>query len=591
MPKYIVNTPTFNPIDFETRIKPMAAYADTFNKNLEALDQAGISGDAIGGLIDPNRDKELADVYNSYSTMLGDTVNTMLNSGDIGKARNNLRALRSKYANELVPIQQGYNSWQEAIKNYDAQKAKDPSLIGVDPRKYSISNYMKGQSPKDHAVSGQMLYSQGQNDAKAASARRVITDKWKLTPELMGQYFDKIKRTGFNQDELAQNLKDTIIAQRGTLEGVNSGDINTVVGYLKDSFNRIGKANGINKLDDDNFEQAANWLYNGILSGLSYNEEEKNLRNENFLNPLQRAELESKNINNSILRAKLEAARNGNDEESIPEKTYNTLPAYEITGDVSKYNSMAQMLADLHLGKVTLDSETGKTIAEGVLGKDPYRNVPTWQATSRKETYGDALYKLAKELGETEGTKDEFIKAVNNMTPDQLASALQNYQDKITENVKRYQVYISDLVPKAQEYVTNSINHANSINKEKSKTSFIHDAKGHTVSSIPSHGTFELPRNANEAKKGLIFRELTDKNETGDKLYISPEVWNDTPVIIRGYQLSLQEAMNLYASLLEGNNQDDWATASEVAANIMNTIATRAMGHAKAQSETDSKLE
>lgn len=562
MPKYIVNTPTFNPIDFEQRIKPMEAYVNTYNKQQDALDEAGILGDTIGSLLDPERDKDLYTSYTNYSNLLNNTVDEMIRTGDISTSRNNLRALRRQYANELVPIKQGYDTWQKAIESYDKAREKDPTFIGTDPRGYSISNYMKGASPSDHYVSGNALYAMGQADSKVASARRKLFDDWKLNPQLGGQYFSRAVIEGWSQDELSNALAAGIVQSGGKLP--DKAELDSATRYLYDAYNRIADNFKIDRFRNsdgsltENYTQAGDFILNGLLSGIGYDYTEEMKGNEAYLNPLQQAQL------NNLNR---EAAAAENADLGGASMPYVNIPFVDASGaiDTSKYQEDMEFLAKMLDNPALLNEEREEPPITVVTPQNEFHPVID---EGRKVKYNvDRLQSISRKYG-LSFTLDEKDGVYNLEGAEAAISKLAN---DVAKNAKLYQA--------TQYRTTDDSNVVDVVNNASKVAGGIVDASGRKskeVSSIPKGGTFILNPTLT-GNQNYIEYKVEDKDGNVKTYKVSPENFSNR---MRGYIETYKQAV------AAGDIQNVAAWRHQ----IMTEIYTTANGRAKTQTDTDSKL-
>lgn len=275
MPRYLAVAPTFNPIDYRTRIQPLEQYKEEYDKRLDALDEQGVLADAIGGLIDEQQDPELARIYKDYSNKMNTVASDLLRTGDLRSSRQSLRELRSDYANKLVPIQQAFNSRAEAGKAFRNAKMKDPSLRGNDPLSYSLSDYMGGKNPDVFTVSGDRIYAEGLADAKAQVSRveNVMKD-WGLDPKLGSQYFSRLVANGYSADQVSAALAQMAgkdITDPSSLKAIQG--VNEVYDYIGGALDRLYSSSGVNNLENSaDQKEIMGRALNGILAGISYYE-------------------------------------------------------------------------------------------------------------------------------------------------------------------------------------------------------------------------------------------------------------------------------------------------------------------------------
>lgn len=297
MPRYSMVAPTFNPVDYKTRIQPLEQYKEEYDKRMDALDEQDVLASTIGGLIDENQDPELARVYKDYNDKMVNTANELLRTGDLSSSRRALRELRSDYANKLVPIQQAFNSRAEAAKSFRDAKIKDPSLVGNNPINTNLGSWMNGKAPDTFTVSGDKVYAEGLADAKAQSARlRTVLKDWGIDENLGSQYFVQAYQYGYSADQIGEalaNLAGKDLSDKSTLNGI--GEIRSAYGYIANALNRIGNANGVDRLQDVNDKRTVlSKGLDGILAGLSYDYKEERQKNEDFMSRYQNAMLKLK---------------------------------------------------------------------------------------------------------------------------------------------------------------------------------------------------------------------------------------------------------------------------------------------------------
>lgn len=289
MPNYIVTTPTFNPIDFATRIKPMEKYVETFNKNQDALDNISLEGDNIAGLITNNEsDKGLRDLYSDFDNSVTEAVNNMLASGDISAGRRAVANLSRFYQRHLSPIKTAAEARNKAIAAYD-KAMTDPDFIGVDPRIYGVSSYMNGESPMDHSSNGKNIESSAMLSMQAASKRHLEDNGWQLDPSLLNQYFTRDVETGYrgaDVDTIWNSLSDNVKA--GKTKDMLAASLSDLERDIYNTIDEVSTIYGFDKFSDENlYNRALGYALKGAREGIFYDKKNSHLGNEGYMNPLQ----------------------------------------------------------------------------------------------------------------------------------------------------------------------------------------------------------------------------------------------------------------------------------------------------------------
>lgn len=581
MPRYTQVTPTFTPVDYATRIAPLEEYKDEYDKRLDKIEEQGLLADAIGGLIDENTDPELMQVYNDYSTKMQNTAKNLLDSGDLRSSRQSLLELRRDYANKLLPIQQAFNNRADAAKSFREQKAKDPTYIGTDPLSHGLKDYMNGKSPDDKSVSGAQLYAMGQSDAKAASSRRILRDKWGLDSSLGNQYFSRMIREGWSQKEIEDALYKL---SNGEATEADLKDASGAVRYLQEASNRIASAYKVGDFnDDEKIAQSQAFIMNGLLSGMTYSEDDDTKSYDPaFWDKAEKEKLELK-------KAKGEFTQDN------PELSYSITPLININGKLIRKDDAAETLSWFKSGNTNLDAFSTKRIEDNdSVPKDekgnplPYINS---YKTYKKKTYGEDLYELAKSQGVIDKnlSYNEFKNDINSNKLT-INGIIDNLESKIIQNAQMYGEARGNITD--TKYFAKNINDANTtfIN-DKGKVgndSLIKDGKGNPVASIPEEDVeYVLPVRASQ-RKGIRVKS----NKDGSVYYINPSAFYGSAVVIPttggGYAtIPLSDAINYYYIAIDNGDNE---TAHYLRGEIMDQLAVYTRNRVKTQSSTDSKI-
>lgn len=276
-----MNASVFNPIDFATRIKPIEAYVDTYNKESQALDSIAAAGDTVSSLITNNEeDKPLRDIYISYNNALEDAVKT-LDSGDISSGMRKIRELSRVYYKDLNPISAAAAARNKDIENYRTEVAKG-DYIGYDPSLRGVSSYMNGNIPNSSFVHGDTLYKAAMSAMSAASTRNQTVSDWGLDEDLFNLYFKKENKIGFSDTDVNaiwDKVSDTVKAGKTKEElkkslSVLESDLYNSVQSVYDRY--IGDG------FDDNpqlKEKALEYILAGAKDGIGFKYTENNLSN------------------------------------------------------------------------------------------------------------------------------------------------------------------------------------------------------------------------------------------------------------------------------------------------------------------------
>lgn len=580
MPRYTQVTPTFAPVDYATRIAPLEQYKDEYDKRLDKIEEQGLLADAIGGLIDENTDPELMQVYNDYSTKMQNTAKDLLDSGDLRSSRQSLLELRRDYANKLLPIRQAFNNRAEAAKSFREQKAKDPTYIGTDPLSHGLKDYINGKSPNDKSVSGAQLYAMGQSDAKAASSRRILRDKWGLDSSLGNQYFSRMIREGWSQKEIEDALYKL---SNGTATEADLKDASGAVRYLQEAGNRIANAYKIADFnDDEKIAQSQAFIMNGLLSGMTYSEDDDTKSYDPaFWDKAEKTKLD-------LEKARREAVEDGGND--LP---YTLVPLTEV----ADLKGVSQAKDDLSfLGRMKADPS--KVMQEmkfagpqapgiGKQNSEPVTSYPNF----------DKIARLAKKYNvDLEGyvTNQNGKYIINN------SSKLEDLIDRVASIAhQEASINIPVYNTTKDDNLINQINKRSITSKDVKKENK-HGIAEYTGEELPSGGTFRL----NPYMKGSdVYYEYVVRNSKGDYdvYHIGPDSVDSTVAgTLNGKSITYTEywlkqyrdAMSEASSVK--NNPEKYREVINRANTARHNAMVLAYGSAeqkaKVRSTTDSKL-
>lgn len=554
MPSYTVVTPQFNPIDFAERIAPMEQYAKAYNAQEEALSEAGILADTVGSLINREKDSELYKTYESFSNEITNTVDNLSSSGDISSTRNALRDLRRRYASDIQPIQTGYAAWQQAIADYDKMLTTNPTYLGVDPRSYSISDYMRGNSPKDYSVSGELLYSTANADAKAASSRRVLINDWGLDPALLGQYFSKEMATGYSANEVGEILlRDLTAASKASPE--KKEQLGEAIRYMANAYNRIADTYGIDAFGRGtyNYNRAGNYIMQGLLSGMTYDYNEKNLANGS---------------------ASGSGGADGYSEAPLPFRPTEVVDARNAK-DIAPLQKDADFVASIYanpqlLAETNELSEEDKKKVHSASGLT--RPGMVWGNIAIPDTNIERFEKIAKRYGYEGGLFTE-VDGKYEVNDDAIMFIQDAINSQIENNVKINNVLTSNVTDESGmvDYINQTMLANKGINAFEVRGK---GRKGKEVASIPAGGTFSL--DVTQPGNYFTYTALDDRGRKKEYLVPAEAVNAETLMYV-----------NLAKELNKAGDTEGAMRYMELA---FSQLYTAANGKAKIQTKTDSKL-
>lgn len=204
---YLTVNTQFNPYTLQEMLVPYQMYGEEYRRREDLQNQYSDAADVLGAYLDMERDKEAYAAYNAYKNALDAAATDLSTNGLSAANRKTLNNLRRRYNTEITPISAAIESRQNYIKDYDALRAKDPTLLSsINPSAVSVDAFLNGKTPERLDVYGSQIYSRMEAQAKAASQRMQYDPQFFKTME--DQYWAIKQRKGFNSYDTQRFLQD-----------------------------------------------------------------------------------------------------------------------------------------------------------------------------------------------------------------------------------------------------------------------------------------------------------------------------------------------------------------------------------------------
>lgn len=204
---YLTVNTQFNPYTLQEMLVPYQMYGEEYRRREDLQNQYSDAADVLGAYLDMERDKEAYAAYNAYKNALDAAATDLSTNGLSAANRKTLNNLRRRYNTEITPISAAIESRQNYIKDYDALRAKDPTLLSsINPSAVSVDAFLNGKTPERLDVYGSQIYNRMEAQAKAASQRMQYDPQFFKTME--DQYWAIKQRKGFNSQDTQRFLQD-----------------------------------------------------------------------------------------------------------------------------------------------------------------------------------------------------------------------------------------------------------------------------------------------------------------------------------------------------------------------------------------------
>lgn len=256
----VLDTSNFKPFEYDEMIKPLLLYKQEEEARQKAYLELQDKIATLADLENSEQDIEHYNKYKAYNQELEEVADSMSKYG-LTRRNNKVFQLYKKYNSEIKPSQLLLDKRNELIKEQREMSLKDPTLMFNINYADASLNDVKAHKGTYESISGDMLYKMGKEQAAAASLRNISIGR---RQELANQYF--AIRKGYGA-EAAQRF----------LENQNE------IPELANAVNRIKNSAGTSRLGDDS--RATDYILNGIMSGLAYDENHQNDRS--YASPIE----------------------------------------------------------------------------------------------------------------------------------------------------------------------------------------------------------------------------------------------------------------------------------------------------------------
>lgn len=277
MPRYLINTPTFDPISLEDRLKPIDAYVKTYNALDEDIKKTETLHSLIPSMLDASNEKDRAilDKWEAYNSEY-DAVADAVASGDVAAMRRGATALKNNYITNFSNIPVAYAAKQEAIKN-----SKLPaSWIGDRPEYHPTSDFI-GTTPTYFGMDTNEVSESAMKAAKGLSAAMEKEFGWSVPSSLYGQYFEKLYNSGAPQEAMNEFVAQIrgLAIEHGADELTANSVADIAIRGMQEIYDNMVDIYHPEKLtSDDDLAAFEGAVINGIQSGISFEIKDKQLQ-------------------------------------------------------------------------------------------------------------------------------------------------------------------------------------------------------------------------------------------------------------------------------------------------------------------------
>ena len=271
----IVANSRFKARSFDDLLKPLAMYTQEYNAIEQGVNELDTKASIWEKLANEQTDKEVYDMYKSYSDDLKAAADQLASQGLSKMSRPALMNLKSRYSKEIVPIEQAYTARQKQAEQQQQALLQDPTLMFS--RRASttkLSDYIRNPQLAYDSYSGKLLTAQAATAAQAlAKQMRDNPRKWRNI--LHGAYYETLMQKGFTSQDVLKAIQRSPQAKRELLKIMD--DV-------------VGSSKIANWKDPEALRRAYEYAGQGLWSGVGETQYQM-VQNPDHLNALQRAQL------------------------------------------------------------------------------------------------------------------------------------------------------------------------------------------------------------------------------------------------------------------------------------------------------------
>lgn len=250
----VVNS-NFKPFSYQEYIAPLATLQEQHNLIEDQLAELDAKASVFEGLANSAKDSDAYNQYKQFANELEKQRDLLSNEGLKSNTRSNLMKMKSRYAKEIVPIEQAYNRRLAQIEEQRQALLKDNSLLfSYDAADKGLNDYLRDQALSYTPVSGRQLEDEVGN-AIANYSKAVIenAEDKAILKEILPLQYEYIQQHGFSPKAITEAI-------------LNSDNSDKILRGIVDS---VIHTSGIRSWNNnDKLEKAYWWARRGLARGI-----------------------------------------------------------------------------------------------------------------------------------------------------------------------------------------------------------------------------------------------------------------------------------------------------------------------------------
>ena len=270
----VVNS-KFQPFSFERYIQPYQMYGEAYkeieNQYGELATKASVWEEMANEQTDPYAYK----MYKTYANDLEEQAGQLAREGLNAASRRDMLNMRARYSKEITPIEQAYTARQKQAEQQQQALLQDPTLmLSRRAATTSLDDYIRNPQLAYESYSGKLITAQAASAASAlAKEMQEKPRKWRSI--LGNSYYETMMQKGFSSQAVLQAIQD------------NPNAAPQLTRIVEDVINSSGVRNWG---DQATIAKAIDYAKQGLWSAVGETQYQT-LQNQEYLNPLQRAQM------------------------------------------------------------------------------------------------------------------------------------------------------------------------------------------------------------------------------------------------------------------------------------------------------------
>lgn len=352
----VVNS-NFKPFSYQEYIAPLATLQEQHNLIEDQLAELDAKASIFEGLANSSKDSDAYNQYKQFANELEKQRDLLSNEGLKSNTRSNLMKMKSRYAKEIVPIEQAYNRRLAQIEEQRQALLRDNSLLfSYDAADKGLNDYLRDQALSYTPVSGRQLEDEVGN-AIVNYSKAVIenAEDRAILKEILPLQYERIQQQGFSPEAITEAI-------------LNSDNSDKILRGIVDS---VIHTSGINSWgDNDKLEKAYWWARRGLARGIGETKSQM-ITDHAALEKLRHQYA----VDEIIQRRNSENGNNTIPDEDDPFSSKKLNPVPIVTLDKESTESKDYALANEALNKYFYRNEnTGKRVFNPT-GTKEYNNI------------------------------------------------------------------------------------------------------------------------------------------------------------------------------------------------------------------------